>query len=99
MLASFAALEARVNAAVVDRLTNAVATVDGIDVPVIFDRPFSDPFEGAVDASAPVVIGDAVALGSLVRGSELRIAGEAYRVERIEPDGAGFVRLVIYPAS
>jgi len=99
MPAPFAALEARVNGAVLDRLTNAIALVGALEVPVIFERPFADPFQGDVDATAPMCTGSADQLGAVVRGSDIQIGADAYKVDRIEPDGAGFVRLVLYPAD
>lgn len=95
MSTPFAALEARANAAVLRRLCNAVAVVDGVDVPVIYEKPYAAPFGGEVDATAPECTGPADALGSLERGHPLSIGGVAYEVITAEPDGSGFVRLVL----
>lgn len=95
MSTPFAAIEARANSAVLRRLCNAVAVVDGVDVPVIFEKPFAAPFQGAVDAAALECTGPELALGGLVRGSPIEIGGAAYEVLTAEADGAGFVRLVL----
>lgn len=93
----FAALESRVNAAVLDHLANAVATLaGGAQVPVIFDVPHMDAFDDQMDAAAPECTGPAAALGGLERGDSLSIRGQAYRVQRAEPDGTGMVRLLLY---
>ncbi|MBB3642607.1 head-tail joining protein [Variovorax atrisoli] len=91
----FADLEARVNSAVLDRLCNAVAVVGGVDVPVIFEKPYAAPFGGEADATAPECTGPSTGLGALERGDSLTIDGVAYEVITAEPDGAGFVRLVL----
>ncbi|QGW82934.1 head-tail joining protein [Variovorax paradoxus] len=95
MSTPFAALEARANGAVLGRLANAIAVVEGVDVPVIFDKPYAAPFGGEVDAAAPECTGPVAGLGALERDSALTIDGIAYVVETAEQDGLGFVRLVL----
>lgn len=95
MLAPFAALEARTNAVVGARLANAVALVSGVSVPVIFDDPYAAPFGGEVDASAPECSGPSDLLGGLVRGDQIVIGEATFAVMTCEPDGIGFVRLVL----
>lgn len=94
-LAPFANLEQRLNRAVLGRLANAVAVVGGVDVPVLFERPYAGPFGGEVDAVAPACIGPLESLGDFERGDELVIDGATYVVQKPEPDGTGFVRLVL----
>ena len=91
----FAALEGRANGAVLHRLANALAVVGGVDVPVIFDKPYAAAFGGEADAAAPECTGPASALGTLERDSAISIDGVAYEVETAEADGLGFVRLVL----
>ena len=95
MSTPFAALEARANAAVLGRLCNAVAVVDGVDVPVIFEKPYAAPFGGEADAAAPECTGPAAGLGALERGDALSIGGVSYEVLTAEPDGLGLVRLIL----
>lgn len=95
MSTPFAALEARANGAVLGRLANAIAVVEGVEVPVIFDKPYAAPFGGEVDAAAPECTGPAAGLGALERDSALSINGLNYEVETAEQDGLGFVRLVL----
>ncbi|XXQ55621.1 hypothetical protein ACA040_004339 [Xenophilus aerolatus] len=96
MPAPFATLEARANSAVLSTLANAVAVVGGVEVPVIFERPYSGPFEGRVDGAAPECVGPTAALGSLERDDAINVDGAAYRIVTAEPDGAGMTRLVLY---
>lgn len=95
MIAPFAAIEASANRAVLGSLCNAVAVVGGVEVGVIFEKPFAAPFDGAVDAAAPECTGPASVLGTLARGSSIVIGGEVYDVLSAEADGAGFVRLLL----
>lgn len=95
MLAPFAALEARTNVVVVNRLANAVALVNGVDVLVMFDTPYAGAFGGEADAVAPECTGPAWGLGALERDDALSIGGVAYEVETAQPDGLGFVRVVL----
>lgn len=94
-LAPFASLNQRLNRAVVGRLADAVATVSGVDSPVLFQKPYASPFGGEVDSSAPECLGPESVLGSLERGGQLSIDGVDYTVITAEPDGAGLVRLVL----
>lgn len=94
-LAPFAALEQRLNRAVLQRLPDAIAVIGGEDVPVLFQNPFAAPFGGAVDASAPECLGPVAKLGTLERGSSIVIDGVQYEVMRAEPNGAGLVRLLL----
>lgn len=96
MPAPFAALEARANSAVLSTLANAVAVVGGVEVSVIFERPYSGPFGGQVDGVAPECVGPTSALGSLQRDDAIAIGGAEYRVVTAEPDGSGMTRLVLY---
>ena len=94
-LTPFATLQQRVNRAVLGRLADAVAVVEGVEVPVLFSAPYAAPFGGEADAAAPECTGPAVGLGALERGDSLSIGGVAYEVLTAEPDGTGFVRLVL----
>lgn len=91
----FAALESRANQTVIDRLSNAVATIGGEQVPVIFDTPYMDSFDDQVDACDPECTGASAALAGVVRGDLIRVDGKAYRVHRPEPDGTGLTRLLL----
>lgn len=95
MDAPFAELEQMANASVLEFLANAIAAVGGVEVPVMFRKPYAAPFGGEVDAAAPECTGPAEGLGELERDSELSIGGVAYKVLTAEPDGVGFIRLVL----
>jgi hypothetical protein len=92
-------MEQRIDAEVIARLSNAVATVGGHEFAVIFDRPYSGAFDGQVDAAAPECTGHAFDLAGLERGSAITINGYAYTVVRAEPDGAGLTRLTLATAE
>ena len=94
-LAPFANLNQRLNRAVVGRLADAVATVGGVEVAVLFQKPYASPFGGEADSATPECLGPMTALGALERGGQLAIDGVNYEVIRAEPDGGGLVRLVL----
>ncbi|WP_062362222.1 head-tail joining protein [Variovorax paradoxus] len=93
--ARFAEIEAMVDAGVLGHLANAIATVAGVDVPVIFDVPSAQSFDGQIDASAPECSGAAELLANVERGDTIVLRGRSYEVVTAEPDGAGFIRLVL----
>lgn len=95
MEAPFARIERMVDAGVLGHLANAIATVAGRDVPVIFDEPAAHLFDGQVDARAPECSGAVADLGALTRGDSITVRGTVYEVMRTDSDGAGFVRLIL----
>lgn len=95
MTAAFAAIEARANAAVMAKLSNALATVGVTDVPVIFDNGFQQT-EVQVSATVPTAtMLDAAAAGLTSNTSQLTIKGVTYLVVDKQPDGSGFTLLVL----
>jgi|GEM_PF-2540751 len=95
-IAPFAAIQQRANAAVMQRLANAVARVDGGEpFGVIFESPYGDAFGGDVDSRSPQCKGSAEMLGSLQRGDELHIDDRPYSVQSAQPDGDGLVLLLL----
>lgn len=89
MAAPFAALEARVNAAVFARLANATADFGGgVMVDGVFDNPYAEAF-GLVGGSWPTFAADSSALPALTEGLPLTIGAVAYKVAEAHPDGAG----------
>lgn len=94
MPAPFAALEARVNAAVMSRLSNADATLGGVAVQGIFDNAYAVLDVGGENYStgpaftlASTVVPDSVAGLTLVHNAV------AYKVVEPMPDGAGLTVL------
>lgn len=96
-VAPFAAAIDTLNQSVSMTLANASATLPGVSepVPVLFDLLYDAPFDGQIDSGSPVCHGLESALGNLQRGSSLTIDAASYTVERVEPDGAGWVRLML----
>ena len=94
--APFARLEQRLNAAVVSRLSNAVATLNGVEVAGIFDNAYHAGDIGIGMASTQPafttlttnVTGEAV-------GQLLVIHGTSYYVAAHEPDGTGMSLLLL----
>lgn len=87
----FADLEDRVNAVVLDRISNVQVSINGAaSVSGIFDEPAGHPFEAA-DAAYPTVEIDAGV--AVERGDAVTIDGaRIFRVIGLEPAG-GFTRL------
>ena len=101
-VAPFAALEARVNRSVADRLSNVFVTYSLAGAAYIFgallNQSGDDPFDGAVDATARSLTFDSVNTPALAKGSELVIDGITYVVSSgVQPDASGWVNLTVYP--
>ena len=98
-LAPFAAVEQRVNSVVFERLSNAIAAVDGgPDFGVIFEAAYADPYgQGVVDTQQSQCTAPMAHVKDLSQGSALTVGGTRYRIERIEPDGTGAALVVLYP--
>ena len=95
-IAPFASRQHRSNAAVMRRLANEVAVVNGGDpFGVIFEMPYGAAFGRDVDSRSPQCIGPVDKLGSVQRGDELLIGNQVYSVQSAEPDGDGFVLLLL----
>lgn len=94
--APFARLEQRLNTAVVGRLSNAIATLNGLEVAGIFDNAYHAGDIGIGMASTQPafttltanVVGEAV-------GQLLTIHGTGYYVAAHEPDGTGMSLLLL----
>ena len=98
-LAPFAAIEARVNRVVFERLSNAIAAADGgQQFGVLFERPYADPFgPGVVDAEQFQCTAPLASVQGLHQGHALTVGGVRYRIERIEPDGTGAALVILFP--
>ena len=100
MPAPFAALQQRVNRAVLGHLADAMAQVGaGEPFAVLFQQPYTAPFDTQIDAAEPECLGAAADLAGVERGTAITIDGRAYQVLRAEPDGTGMVRLVLAPGE
>ncbi len=89
---------ARLNAAVQGRLTNADAVLDNKVVRIAFDNGYATEL-GSVGVRQPRA-GVLLHLAPRVAaGSRLRVVGgQQYEVVSVEPDGAGWVELVLQAA-
>lgn len=99
MLASFAALEARANAAVVQRLSNrqVIAPVLGLAFAGMFDDVGTAGVDGLVTITQPRLTVSLLDVPELPRDTALvvvnpaTLASTAYLTKESEPDGAGFM--------
>ncbi len=76
-----------------------LATIGGVEVRVIFERPFADPFGAVVDSSQPQCLAPSASVLHAHQGTAVVIAGSRYTVERVEPDGTGISRISLYPSA
>jgi hypothetical protein len=100
MLAAFAALEARVNAAVITYLSNRIVTVAPSAIPS-FEGMFEDvgaaELEGLVQAAQPRLTASLADWPELPRGTQISLlnpatlAVDAFEVAGSDKDGAGFI--------
>lgn len=98
MPAPFAALEARVNAAVIDHLANRVGSftpVAGVarDVSGVFDAEYATQLEQMAGDSTPAFSGRTDQLADATRGSLLTLPEGNFEVVEAQPDGAGMTVL------
>lgn len=99
MLAAFAALEARANAAVVQRLSNrqVLAPVLGLAFAGMFDDVGTAGVDGLVTITQPRLTVSLLEVPELSRDTALvvvnpaTLASTAYLTKESEPDGAGFM--------
>jgi hypothetical protein len=95
MPAPFAALETRINTACRDRLANAEAIIGSATVSGIFGQVYAESMGGMAagrDLSFQALESD---VGAICVGSTLSISGISYRVASHEPDGAGWLTLIL----
>lgn len=97
-MAGFESSLARLNAAVQGRVTNADAVLDNKPVRVAFDNGYGLEL-GSVGARQPRAGLSSHLAPRVAAGSRLRIGvGQQYEVVSVEPDGAGWVELVLQAA-
>lgn len=101
--APFAALESRLNSAVVRGLSNATATLQTGQVSGIFDAAYQEIL--GVSSAEPSFLAAAADLAGVARNSAVSITYSvlgmvdvAHTVREIQPDGTGMVRLLLRKA-
>lgn len=102
MLATpFAALEQRLNAAIMRRLANVVATVGGVQHAGLFESGYALGAVGpaGIATTQPTLTLPTSALVGEVVGQEVTIGAAAYIVAAHEPDGTGLSRLLLEVAA
>lgn len=93
----FAALENRLNQAVVAHMVNAEAVLDGNALNVIFDNSFALGNVGVLGmaSSQPSITLQTSDVPATPVGSAVTVGVTAYLVAAHEPDGTGMSRLVL----
>ncbi len=93
----FANLKSRVNAAVMTKLSDAVATINGLSFGVMFDNAYeiADTGFSGFAATSPAIHCNESNVGSVVVGDSVSVDGTAYSVADIQPDSDGMVTLVL----
>lgn len=95
MSAPFAALEARVNAAVFAKLANTTADFGGgVLVNGIFREPYAESF-GMMPSDKPSFESGSASLAGILVDAALTINGTAYTVVSRQPDGTGKTMLAL----
>jgi len=93
----FAALKSRVNAAVMAKLADAVATIDAVEIDVMFDNEYevADSGFSGFAAFIPAIHCSESDVSSVIVGTAVSVDGTAYEVADIQPDGDGGITLVL----
>lgn len=93
----FATLKNRVNAAVMAKLADAVATINAVEIDVIFDNEYevADSGFSGFAAVSPAIHCSASDVSAVVVGTAVSVDGTAYEVADIQPDGDGGITLVL----
>lgn len=93
---NFAALEARVNATVLEHVGNARVVLGGVDVPGVFNNPGSvaNLGVGAADSSPSVSVASS-AVPADAEGQLVQINSMPFGIVRAEPDGTGMTLLTV----
>lgn len=75
------------------------AVLDGREIRVLFAEPWIEPRLGTMrtDITQPMAYLPQSALGGAAEGSVLAFAGQEYDVVGLEPDGTGWLGLVLRP--
>ncbi len=97
MAAPFAALESRLNTAVLSRLSNAAVTVDGAEVNGIFDNGYDLATVGlsGMASTQPTFTLSTSSVPASPVGTPVVVNGTNYLVAAHEPDGTGISRLIL----
>ncbi len=93
----FDALEARLNRAAMAKLANAVAVIDDVDHPVIFDAEFKVGAVGTVGigAAEPMMTISTAALPEDFIGTRITVNGAAWTIADRQADGAAYGLTVV----
>lgn len=90
--ARFAAAEARIAVAAFKHLTNVMAVLDSVDVPVIFDRTYIEAFTGIASSDPRALIATSLVATSTT-SSMLVIGADTFRLRKIQAVAPGFTLL------
>lgn len=91
---SFAALQSRVNAAVLAKLSDVSATIGGVGgIAGKFDNAYVDPL--GFSGSSPALTCASSDVSAAVQGTVVVVDAVNYTVAAIKPDGTGMTRLLL----
>ncbi len=94
MAATFAAVESRINSAVIRHIANVTADFGGgLLVDGVFDATYANAL--GIGGTQPVLLCKAGEVTSVTRGDVVTLNGEAFSVAEKKPDGTGMVTLVL----
>jgi hypothetical protein len=98
--APFAALEARATNAVMSRLANVAAVLNGSTVPAIFDNGYALASAGPLGmaSSQPALDLPTASVPASPVGLPVTVSGANYTIGAHEPDGTGMSRLMLEAA-
>lgn len=97
MTTAFASLRSRINFAVLSKLADESATVGGVSVSGIFNNGYNASGLGMAgfEATQPSLTCLVADVPSVAHGNSVVVAAGTFKVAEIEPDGSGFVKLVL----
>lgn len=96
----FAAFRTRVNTTVFAKLADAVATINSVDIDVIFDDDYelADTGFTGFSASAPAIHCLSSKVSNVGDGHAVVVGSVNYKVAAIEPDNYGVTTLILKKA-
>lgn len=89
----FAALQDRVNDAVVAHLANKTFVIKGVDVDGSFDNEFV--MVEFVETKKPVFTCKSADVVGVVHGDTVVSGSENYKIQGMQPDGKGMIKLIL----
>lgn len=94
MAAPFAALQSRINSAVIKRLSDVDALLAGLPVQGLFDAEYMQlDLASGIESSSPAFTLASASVSANAGGASLVVNGKTYKVVESKPDGTGMTVL------